>query len=57
MPNKLNLVRYNVLGAKEADYYLHIDAETASPPKACLAFCSENIFIWYILMRYDIWHF
>jgi zinc-finger of transposase IS204/IS1001/IS1096/IS1165 len=41
--NKLNLVRYNVLGTKEADYDLHIDAETASPPKACLACCSENI--------------
>jgi transposase len=43
MPNNLNLARYNVLGTKETDHDLHIDAETVSQPKTCLACGSENI--------------
>lgn len=43
MPNKLNLSRYNILGTSETDHDLHIDAETVSPPKSCLACGSDNI--------------
>lgn len=43
MPNKLNLSRYNILGTSETDHDLHIDAETASPPKSCLECGSDNV--------------
>lgn len=43
MPNKLNLSRYNIIGSSETDHDLHIDAETVSPPKSCLACGSDNI--------------
>lgn len=43
MPYKLNLPQYNILNTTEADHDLHIDAETAIPPKACLECGSDNV--------------
>jgi transposase len=43
MKDILNLPRYHVLSTKEDDHDYHIDAETASPPRICLACGSEDI--------------